>query len=290
MGEGEAEVAPRLVPDATGAAPRRRRSLWSRGVACLAMIPLIGYIGTEGQSLWAEWDSLRRDQARERASAVVGYMDINPEVSYARSPSNWTHDEGEESFLWACWKDGEHHWFRFARGDVDVRQLTLPIGRDVIRAIDYPVYEHDGGQTWARVPRDAPVIGFERDGSAVAYPMKVLQKVLIVNDRLGDRPVLVICSSDGDVSVYDANVEGRRVTLGHGGYFRGNRPVLYDRATQSLWAEGDEGMVALAGRLKGVSLKRLDSPKVVEWEGWRAGHPAGRLLVGADRSKGMPVD
>jgi Protein of unknown function (DUF3179) len=288
---GEPEVDPPSAPAALNATPSQGRPVWVRGLACLAMIPLLGFIGLTGSTLWGEWNSLRQDQVDMRSSAVVGYVDINPEVSYAASPDDWFHDEGEESLLWAGWKHQENHWFRFGRGDIDVHQLTLPIGRDAIRAIDCPIYEQDGGPRWERIPPEAPVVGFEQDGSAVAYPIKLLSKVLVVNDQLGPHPVLIAYSPANDaVAIFEGSLDGRRVTLGHGGYFRGSRPILYDRGTQSLWNEGEGGMVALAGRRKGTSLKLIAKLDVVTWSDWSGRHPGGRLVIGADRSKGIPAD
>ena len=286
----QADVDPSSVPAAS--IPGRGLPLWVRGLAFLAMVGLVGYIGHAGRAIWAEWSSLREDQVGERDSAVVGYIGINPEVSLASKPNGWSHDEGDQSLLWAGWKDGEHHWFRYGRGDLDTEQLSMPIGRDTIRAVDYPLYERDGGPRWGRVPVEAPVVGFEHDGQAIAYPMRVLDKVMVVNDQVGDRPLLVIFQpKDSIVSAYEATFEGRRVTLGHGGYFfPGYRAILYDRGTESLWSEGEGGMVALAGRRKGASLKRIARLNVVAWGDWRDKHPDGRLLVGADRSKAPPGD
>jgi hypothetical protein len=287
---GEAEVDPPSVPSTPIPTPGRGRPLWVRGLTCLVMITLLGFIGQTGRTLWGEWNSLRSDQVHERESAIVGYVNINPNVSYASVPDNWSHDEGEDSLLWAGWKNGENEWFRFGRGDLDGWQLSLPIGRDAIQAIDYPIYEQDGGTRWERVPPEAPVVGFEQGGVVVAYPLKVLRKVLVVNEQFGDRPVLVAYTPNGDVSVFEATLNGRRVTLGHGGFFQQNHPILYDRGTQSLWSEGQGGMVAVAGRRKGASLKLVAKLDTVAWSDWRDRHPEGRLLIGADRSKGLPAD
>jgi hypothetical protein len=285
---GQAEVDPSSVPAA--AEPARGRRPWVQGMACLAIVPLLGFIGQTGRTLWGEWTSLRRDQVEERESAIVGYVDINPKVSYASHPRDWSHDEGEDSLLWAGWEHGEHRWFRFGRGDLDVGRLSIPMGRDAIRAVDEPIHERDGGLCWGRIPPEARVVGFESNGLAIAYPLKVLGKVLVINDRLGDRPVLVAFTPLAEtVSIYEATLDGRRVTLGHGGYFlTGFHPVLYDRGTQSLWTEREGEMVALAGRRKGASLKRIARLGTVAWSDWRDQHPEGQLLVGADRSKGMP--
>ena len=189
--------------------PRRGRPAWARGIACVAMIPLIGFIGLSGRSLWGEWASLREDRVRMRESGVVGYLGIAPRPSYATKPPDWFHDEGDDALLWAGWKDGEHRWFRFGRGDIQARHLSLPIGKDSIQAIDHPVYEADGGLRWSRVPHEARVAAFEDDGVAFAYPLRVLDKVEVVNDQVNGRPVLVAFTPMVDtVSVFEATWTG----------------------------------------------------------------------------------
>ena len=287
MADAEADRA--NVPP--GTAPARGRPAWMSGMACLAMILLVGFIGQSGSQLWGEWDSLRQDRVRERDSAVVGYLNITPNPSYAEPPPDWLRDEGDHSLLWAGWKKGEHRWFRIGLGEIEASHMSKPIGMDSIIVVDHPIFEQRGGEFWSRVPRDARVAGFEKDGVALAYPLKVLDKVEVVNDEIQGKPVLVVLTPVIDiVTVFDASSEGRRVTLGHSGYFRGDNPVLYDRGTRSLWSEIDGGMVAIAGRRKGAILKPIARMGMTVWGDWRDGHPGGRLLVGADRSRATPVD
>ena len=284
------ELNPPDVPH--GSTPSRGRSPWVRGMACVAMLPLLGFIGQTGNSLWGEWRSLRTDRLSERASAVVGYVNINPNPSYATRPVDWSHDEGDEAVLWAGWKDDRNRWFRYGRGDIEVGSLSGLLGRDVIQAIDYPLYERAGGACWVRIPDEAPVVGLEGTDETTAYPLRVLDKVEVLNDRIGDRPVLIAYTPvEERVSAFDASFEGRRLTMGHSGYFIDrHHPVFYDRGTESLWTERDGAMVAIAGRRKGVSLKKIARLDPVSWGTWRAKHPDSRLVIGADRSRAMPVD
>ena len=293
MAEAEVE-RPDVVIDATTtpvASPTRGRPRWVGVVAGLVIFPLIGFIAWTGRSLWVEWKSLQQDQVEERDSAVVGYLNITPNPSHASRPADWFRIDGDDAMLWAGWKDGENHWFRFARGDLDGRGLSMPLGRDAIQAIDLPVFEQSGGLRWGRVPPEALVVGFEEGGTAHAYPIRVLDKVQVVNDQLGGRPILITYRPEVEgVSIFEGSIDGRRVNLGHGGYFREAHPVLYDRATQSLWSESDGAMVAVAGARKGARLKQIAKVGIVAWSDWKGQHPDGRLLVGADRSRGLPVD
>jgi hypothetical protein len=225
-----------------------------------------------------------------RATEIVGYLEINPAPNFARSPNGWIHSEGETTQLWAGWKKGEHHWYTLASGDIDFKRLSSPMGKDVVRSIDFPIYEQAGDLRWGRVPQDALVASYDGDGEVRAFPLMVLDKVEMLNHQSSDGPRLIVYTPVEDsVVVYDASVEGQRTTFGHGGYFLGVRPVLYDRGTNSLWTEQENAMVAVSGQRKGTSLKRIARLEVVPWSSWKADHPAGKLLVGADRSKPKPA-
>jgi hypothetical protein len=285
----QGDVDPPIVPHVP--IRTRGRSPWVQGMACLAMVPLLGFIGQTGNTLWGEWKSLRSARLSERASVVVGYVNINPNPSFAARPADWSHDEGDEAVLWAGWKDGKNRWFRVGRGEIADGLLSMPFGRDVIQAIDVPIYERAGGTCWGRIPDEAPVAGFEGGAANIVYPIKVLDKVELINDQIGDRAVLIVFTPvEETASAFDATFEGRRLTMGHAGYFIGHHPVLYDRGTESLWTERDGSIVAIAGRRKGTTLKRIARLDTVSWSSWRDKHPDSRLVIGADRSLARPVD
>ena len=73
------------------------------------------------------------------------------------------------------------------------------------------------------------------------------------------------------------------------GYFHDGKPVLYDRGTQSLWVEEDESLTAVTGKHRGVKLARVAHLTPVTWKTWLSQNQTSRLLVGADRSRGIPV-
>jgi len=264
-----------------------------RGLALLAMAILIGFVVTQGRTLWKEWGDLQRDMSHVRRTAVIGYPNIHPNPSYARKPSDWFHHEGEFTLLWSGWKGQSHQWFRVARGEVEQERISLPMGRDVIQAIDYPIVENDGGQIWKKIPGEAEVVGFEVDGVLAVYPLHVLNKVAVVNDLIGERPRLVTFNparpQGSPVHVFEPIVEGHRITLGMSGYFHDRKPMLYDRGTESLWVQRDDGTLeSIAGRYRGSSLRSIGKLAPVSWGDWRWQHPKSRLLIGADRSKDLP--
>lgn len=261
-------------------------------VACLLV--LAGFIGYQGWVLYAEWAALQGELESSRQSVIVGFLDISPNPNYARYPANWVHDEGEQTLLWAGWKPGTgHDWFRFPKGEVDLRKISTPFGRDVIRSIDHPIVESGGGPLWDRVPLGSQVVGLEVGGVRLVYPIRVLDKVEAINHLIEDLPILVTYSPFAPeaeaVSIFDATLEGERVTMGLAGYFQDRKPVLYDRGTQSLWVEQDRTLRAFAGPHKGAGLKLIDKPVPMTWGDWLGRYPDSQLVVGADRSKAAPA-
>lgn len=263
-----------------------------KALAGAAILGLAAFISVEGLALYREFRSLRAQESRTDLSSVIGYEGIHAVPNYAMKPVDWIHDEGGQTLLWAGWKDGRHDWFHIDLGDLGRDRVSEPMGRDVVRAIDRAIVEREGGPRWGRVPGTALVAGLDRGRERVAYPMLVLKKVEVVNDTIGDEPVLIVyrpfAAEAEAVSTYDPVLDGRRITMGLSGYLIDKVPVLYDRGTRSLWMDRDGAMTAIAGPRKGASLRKGDGVRVQPWSEWRSRHPEGRLVVGADRSRGVP--
>ena len=130
-------------------------------------------------------------------------------------------------------------------------------------------------------------------GLKCVYPLLVLGKVQVVNDLVLDHPFLVVSNvgapSGQGCSIYDANLNGQRVTMAATGYFHDGRPVLCDRGAQSLWVEEGESLAAVSGKHRGQKLARVAHPTPVTWKTWVSQNQTSRLLVGADRTRGVPV-
>ncbi len=278
----------------TPIAPPRRRGTNPivQGLAGVAILALLGFIAVKGYALYGELRSLREQQVRTNRSAIVGYVDIHVEPNNARRPADWFHDEGEQTLLWAGWKEGKHDWFRIGRGELEKGQISMPMGRDVIRAIDQTIVERDGGPHWVKVPDTALVAGIRRAGVRVVYPILVLSKVEVVNDRIGEESVLIVyrpfLPDRQAVSAFAPIVDGRRITMGLSGYLLNKQPLLYDRGTRSLWREQDGVLGAIAGPLKGTSLPAIEGVEILPWSDCRSRYPESRLVVGADRSNPRP--
>jgi len=267
----------------------RGNSQWMRAPVVAAITVLLVLILMKGRVLWSEWVRLNVEWNRARTSAPIGYYNVQPHLSYASQPSNWYHHEGNDTLLWSGWKAGVgHQWFRVARGEVDRDRITRVFARDVIRAIERPIVEVDGGIIWDRIPDEAPVVSLAHEDVHTVYPLLLLEKVLVVNDLVGRQPFLVAYSpyapSGHAVTIYDPVLDGERVVMGVSGYFVDREPMLYDRATESFWLPDDAGLKAISGRNKGARLRRLEWPVAVSWGAWRGRNSKGRLIAGADRS------
>lgn len=288
------EDTDRSIASDVEAAPGASASVRALRVAArlatgLAVCVLIAYVGWRGRELWDEWQSLQGEERTVRITAVVGYKNINFEPSFARFPPDWVHDQGDQTLLWAGWKDNAHRWFRVERGEVPKDLLSMPIGRDTTRPIDVPIFETDGEPIWGKVPDEADVAGVVFGGETRVYPILVMDKVEAVNDTVDGRPVLVAYCRATDrpasVTVYDASLGGDRVAMGTSGYSIGGQPMLYDRGTESLWVSRGGDLTAISGARKGATLPRIARAEIVAWSDWKSRFPGSRLLVGADRRK-----
>jgi Protein of unknown function (DUF3179) len=257
------------------------------------IIALGGFVVAEAHSLWTAWSNLQVEIGGAHNSQVIGYRDIAPTACYAEVPDDWFRREGDQSLLWAKWEEGVgHRWFHFRHGDIDGARLSRPKTVFVSRPIDYPLVETAGGEIWQRIPPESQVVGHTLLGLKCVYPVLVLGKVQVVNDLVDDHPYLVVsnafASADQAYSIFDADVNGQRVTMAATGYFHDDRPILYDRGAQSLWVEEGETLTAVTGEHRGLKLARVAHPAPVTWKTWLSQNQTSRLLVGADRTRGIP--
>jgi Protein of unknown function (DUF3179) len=287
----QADLAPEPQPARALAKPRP-------GMTRILLLVLLGllmsYIVVQSRTIWAETEALWAEVSLTHATTIVGYVNISPNPSYAARPTNWIHDEGDQMLLWSGWKPGVGHgWFKVGLGEVDPDHISYPMGRDVVRAIDRPIVEVGGGPRWELIPSNALVVGMLVNDVPSVYPMLLLRKVEVINDEIDQRPFLITCTpfvpEREAVSVYNPMLDGRRVTMGLSGYFSDGKPILYDRGSESLWISKDGKLTAVAGHLKGSELPTVARPSPLHWSLWRTRYPESRLVIGADRSKGLPA-
>ena len=114
------------------------------------------------------------------------------------------------------------------------------------------------------------VIGVEQNEAAVAYPFSVLNDNPVVNDHVGDIPVLVVFNPEtGTGVVFNRKLKGQTLT-----FQIAEGLLLVDEETGTTW-DGLTGE-ALDGELAGGNLERIKSTASF-WFGWKDWFPETRV-------------
>ena len=153
--------------------------------------------------------------------------------------------------------------------------------KDGIPAIDSPRFEQlNAGRAggWARsIADNEPVISVAIAGDARAYPVTVLIWHEIVNDSVGDMPVVVTyCPLCNSGLVFERSQPDRLLDFGTTGKLRNSDLVMYDRQTESWWQQftGE----AIVGALSGRKLRQVPS-RMESMLQFRQRFPHGKVLV-----------
>ena len=147
---------------------------------------------------------------------------------------------------------------------------------DAIPAIDEPVFE-SVAEADAWLEEDWPVMFFEWNGEARAYPLAILIWHEIVNDDIGGEPVtLTFCPlCNATIAFQRTQPDGQVLDFGTTGNLRNSDLVMYDRQTFSWWQQftGE----AIVGDMTGTKLKVLPS-QIIAWSDFKAAHPDSDVL------------
>jgi len=121
-----------------------------------------------------------------------------------------------------------------------------------------------------------PVVVFELDGDARAYPLQILVWHEIVNDVVAGRSVLItFCPLCNTAIAFDRTVAGKALEFGVSGYLRNSDLVMFDRGTESWWQQITGN--AIVGDFTGTNLELLAS-SIVAWADFKAAFPNGKVL------------
>ena len=90
--------------------------------------------------------------------------------------------------------EGDVDWFDMTDSTIDPHRFQYGIGKDVISSIDRPEFvpADDPRLRKRGIKRKTRVIGVEIDGIARAYPVDLMSRHEVVNDRFGDRAYAVL--------------------------------------------------------------------------------------------------
>ncbi|MDZ7720507.1 MAG: DUF3179 domain-containing protein [Balneolaceae bacterium] len=158
--------------------------------------------------------------------------------------------------------------------------------KDGIPAINDPGFvSSEEADSW--IEANEPVISFELNDVARAYPLQILIWHEIVNDNFEGVPVLVtFCPLCYSAIVFDRRIDGETHEFGVSGFLRHSDMIMFDRKTESLWQQftGE----AVVGEYTGKELKILPS-QIISYQQFKEAYPDGEILsknTGVDRPYG----
>jgi hypothetical protein len=124
------------------------------------------------------------------------------------------------------------------------------------------------------------VLSVQLGQTVKAYPLRVIAWHQVVNDYLGDVPVIVTyCPFTGAGLAYKRPLaDGKPLEFGVSGRLYNANILLYDRETGSLWQQFTGEVIAgpllgLVGRMEKVYAD------IVPWGSWKRWHPGGLVLA-----------
>ena len=129
--------------------------------------------------------------------------------------------------------------------------LPRPDPRDGIPPIDEPRFESITDATWIGEREPGALVQFNDE--VRFYPLSILTRHEIVNDRFGDQPVVVtFCPLCNTALSFDPRVDGEVLRFGVSGLLRNSDLVMWDESTTTLWQQvtGE----AIVGELAGTQL------------------------------------
>ena len=163
----------------------------------------------------------------------------------------------------------------FGTHSVDLDEIISGgVPKDAIRSIDAPFFIPVNEMH--SLSASEPVIGFELNGDARAYPLRVLTRHEIVNDVVDGMAVTVTyCPLCNAAIVFNRRVGDEVLEFGTTGKLRNSDLVMYDRSTESWWQQftGE----AIVGEYTGTSLEMLPA-RLESWERFVTRFPDGTVL------------
>ncbi|MFT4925879.1 MAG: hypothetical protein ACI8WB_001974 [Phenylobacterium sp.] len=148
-------------------------------------------------------------------------------------------------------------------------------GKDGIPSLDYPTMV-SRALAEAFLSDNDMVVGIKRGSDIRAYPHKILNWHEVVNDKV-DNQYLVFsyCPLTGSSLVWDVADTSSDRTFGVSGLLYNSNLILYDRQTDSMWAQ------MLSKSVRGERSTELShNSHVIEttWAHWKAMYPQTQVL------------
>ncbi len=174
-------------------------------------------------------------------------------------------------------------WFsKGGKGEFDLSQHSVPLekivaggpGKDGIPAIREPQFVSASEASFLQ-EKDR-VLGIRKGDQVKAYPIKILNWHEVVNDTVGQFPVIIsYCPLCGTGMAFRAIVGGEKASFGVSGLLYQSDLLMYDHQSKSLWSQ--ISMEAIAGPLTGARLVPIPLDHTT-WHDWKSRYPATLVL------------
>ncbi|MCE7990852.1 MAG: DUF3179 domain-containing protein [Roseivirga sp.] len=129
-----------------------------------------------------------------------------------------------------------------AEWNIDPNTVVSGALRDAIPALNHPEFISANDEQIIENedymdPNDRVLIVANEQVTKI-YPYKILDRHEIVNDMLGDEPIVVsYCPLTGTGTVWSARINNRDLEFGVSGLLSESNLILYDRSTESYWSQ-----------------------------------------------------
>ena len=147
--------------------------------------------------------------------------------------------------------------------------------KDGIPSIDNPKFQPaNEADRWLN--DDDLVLGLDYKGTVKAYPHRILNWHEIVNDKAnGERVLITYCPLCRTGIAFKPLVDSQEVEFGTSGKLYNSELVMYDRKTDSYWAQSLGK--AIIGESTGQVLEKVPLD-TVRWKDWKKVHPDTQVL------------
>lgn len=167
----------------------------------------------------------------------------------------------------------------WSRTTIDIGELRAGLRgedpRDGIPPIDHPLFESvTAASEWLQPTEPGALV--QLDGDVRFYPLSIMTRHEIVNDRFGNVPVAItFCPLCNTALAFDARVDGQRLRFGVSGLLRKSDLVMWDRQTETLWQQiSGTGVI---GEYAGTELTLIPT-SIVSFADFSANFPNGLSL------------
>lgn len=147
--------------------------------------------------------------------------------------------------------------------------------KDGIPSIDAPKFiSVDEADEW--LEDREPVVFVQVGDDARAYPIQILMWHEIVNDVVGDEPLMVsFCPLCNTAIAFKRTFDGQVLDFGTTGRLRYSNLIMYDRQTETWWQQATG--TAIVGTYTGRQLEFYPA-SMVSWADFKTQHPTGQVL------------